>query len=401
MLDMSRSMIFNGCFLPAKKVALALNALIRGQFPRDSLYIVGFSLYAREFSAAQLPHLAPGEWSVGTNMHAGFLLARQLLARHKGGNKQVIMITDGEPTAHMEGSEPEFAYPPTRRTLQETLKEVQRCTRDGITINTFMLEQSHALTAFVEQMTRINRGRAFFADVRPPRRVRARRLRPLQAAGRLLASARMPDAASVVLLVRHGLTPTTGIKLPGRAPGLHLSDEGRRQAEAAAERIGKVGRIAAVYCSPITRARETAQPIGRAVKRALRIERDLADLDIGEWTGMSLKQAARRPEWETVQRNPSSFRFPGGESFPEMQTRMTPRSAASCPAPRPDRGGGLARRPHQGRGGPGPGHSARSLPAHHDRALVDHGGGLPARRAQRDHRQLPLRRPGLARRGKP
>jgi uncharacterized protein with von Willebrand factor type A (vWA) domain len=163
MLDMSRSMIFNGCFLPAKKVALALNALIRGQFPRDSLYIVGFSLYAREFTAAQLPHLAPGEWSVGTNMHAGFLLARQLLARHKGGNKQVIMITDGEPTAHMEGSEPEFAYPPTRRTLQETLKEVQRCTRDGITINTFMLEQSHALAAFVEQMTRINRGRAFFA----------------------------------------------------------------------------------------------------------------------------------------------------------------------------------------------------------------------------------------------
>jgi len=133
----------------------------------------------------------------------------------------------------------------------------------------------------------------------------------------------MPDAASVVLLVRHGLTPTTGIKLPGRAPGLHLSDEGRRQAEAAAERIGKVPKIAAVYCSPITRARETAQPIGRAVKRALRIERDLADLDIGEWTGMSLKQAARRPEWETVQRNPSSFRFPGGESFPEMQTRMT------------------------------------------------------------------------------
>jgi probable phosphoglycerate mutase len=133
----------------------------------------------------------------------------------------------------------------------------------------------------------------------------------------------MPDAASVVLLVRHGLTPTTGIKLPGRAPGLHLSDAGRRQAEAAAERIGKVARIAAVYCSPITRARETAQPIGRAVKRALRIERDLADLDIGEWTGMSLKQAARRPEWETVQRNPSSFRFPGGESFPEMQTRMT------------------------------------------------------------------------------
>jgi len=88
----------------------------------------------------------------------------------------------------------------------------------------------------------------------------------------------MAEAASVVLLVRHGLTPTTGIKLPGRAPGLHLSDEGRRQADLAAERIGKLPKVAAVYCSPITRARETAQPIARAVKRALRIERDLADL---------------------------------------------------------------------------------------------------------------------------
>jgi probable phosphoglycerate mutase len=133
----------------------------------------------------------------------------------------------------------------------------------------------------------------------------------------------MAEAASVVLLVRHGLTPTTGVKLPGRAAGLHLSDEGRRQADAAAERIGTLPRVAAVYCSPITRARETAQPIARAVKRAVRIERDLADLDIGEWTGLSLKQAARRPEWETVQRSPSTFRFPGGESFPEMQARMT------------------------------------------------------------------------------
>jgi len=156
-------MLNNGYYLPAKKVALALTSLIRGQFPRDSLHIVGFSLYAREFTPESLPTLSWTEWNVGTNMHAGFQLARQLLARHKGGNKQVIMITDGEPTAHMEGTEPEFAYPPTRRTLQETLKEVQRCTREGITINTFMLEQSHALAAFVEQMTRINRGRAFFA----------------------------------------------------------------------------------------------------------------------------------------------------------------------------------------------------------------------------------------------
>jgi uncharacterized protein with von Willebrand factor type A (vWA) domain len=163
LLDLSRSMLYNGCFLPAKKVALALHALIRGQFPRDSLHIVGFSLYAREFSAADLPELSPSGTNIGTNMHAAFMLARTLLGRQKGVNKQIIMITDGEPTAHMEGGEAEFAYPPTRRTLQETLREVQRCTREGITINTFMLERSTMLAAFVEQMAKINRGRAFFA----------------------------------------------------------------------------------------------------------------------------------------------------------------------------------------------------------------------------------------------
>jgi uncharacterized protein with von Willebrand factor type A (vWA) domain len=163
MLDMSRSMLNNGCYLPAKKVALALDALIRGQFPRDQLSIVGFSLYAREFQPQQLTELTWSDWNIGTNMHAGFQLARRLLARHKGGNKQVIMITDGEPTAHMEGGEAEFSYPPTRRTLEETLKEVQRCTREGIVINTFMLDRSRSLVAFVEQMARINRGRAFLA----------------------------------------------------------------------------------------------------------------------------------------------------------------------------------------------------------------------------------------------
>jgi uncharacterized protein with von Willebrand factor type A (vWA) domain len=163
MLDMSRSMLNNGYFLPAKKVALALSALIRGQFPRDALYIIGFSLYAREFTAAQLPTLSWSEWNMGTNMHAGFMLSRKLLARHTGGNKQILMVTDGEPTAHMEGDEADFSYPPTRRTVEETLKEVQRCTREQITINTFMLERSSWLMSFVEQMTRINRGRAFYA----------------------------------------------------------------------------------------------------------------------------------------------------------------------------------------------------------------------------------------------
>ena len=163
LLDLSRSMLYNGCFVPAKKVALALQALIRGQFPRDSLYIVGFSLYAREFTPEELPHLSPSGTNIGTNMHAAFMLARTLLGRQKGGNRQIIMITDGEPTAHMENGEAEFSYPPTRRTLQETLREVQRCTREGITINTFMLDRSEMLTAFVDQMARINRARAFFA----------------------------------------------------------------------------------------------------------------------------------------------------------------------------------------------------------------------------------------------
>src|ERR687892_245941 len=152
MLDMSRSMLNNGYFLPAKKVALALSALIRGQFPRDALYIIGFSLYARTFTPEQLPTLSWSEWNIGTNMHAGFALSRQLLGRHKGGNRQILMVTDGEPTAHLENGVADFSYPPMPRTFQETLKEVQRCTREGITINTFMLERSSYLVGFVEDM---------------------------------------------------------------------------------------------------------------------------------------------------------------------------------------------------------------------------------------------------------
>jgi uncharacterized protein with von Willebrand factor type A (vWA) domain len=163
MLDMSRSMLNNGYFLPAKKVSLALHALIRGQFPRDALYIVGFSLYARTFTPEQLPTLSWSEWNIGTNMHAGFALSRQLLGKHKGGTRQILMVTDGEPTAHLENGVADFSYPPTPRTFQETLKEVQRCTREGITINTFMLERSAYLMGFVEEMARINHGRAFFS----------------------------------------------------------------------------------------------------------------------------------------------------------------------------------------------------------------------------------------------
>jgi len=128
---------------------------------------------------------------------------------------------------------------------------------------------------------------------------------------------------TLVLLVRHALTATTGIKLPGRSPGLHLSEEGQRQADAAAGRIAALPKIAGVYASPLERARETGVAIARARGLALRIERDLSEIDIGEWTGLSIKRACRKPEWAIVQRHPSGFRFPGGESFTEMQTRMT------------------------------------------------------------------------------
>ncbi len=164
MIDLSWSMPLRGNFMAAKKVALALDTLIRGQFPRDDLYLVGFSDYARIMKKEQLPTLTWNEFVYGTNMQHGFMLARKLLSKSKGGTKQIIVITDGEPTAHLEGGRAHFAYPPTMRTLQETLKEVKRCTKEGIIINTFMLERSPYLRDFVDQMTRINKGRAFYTS---------------------------------------------------------------------------------------------------------------------------------------------------------------------------------------------------------------------------------------------
>ena len=130
---------------------------------------------------------------------------------------------------------------------------------------------------------------------------------------------------TLVLFVRHGQTPTTGTVLPGRTPGLHLSDRGREQAEGAAARIAALGaeRIGAVYASPMERTRETAAPIARTVGRRVRIHDGLNECDFGRWTGRRLSDLRRRRDWQQVQRTPSSFRFPGGESFAEMQTRMT------------------------------------------------------------------------------
>ena len=163
MLDLSLSMPMRDNFLPAKKVTMALHSLITSQFPRDYMGIVGFSEIGRILTAAQLPEVS-WDFVYGTNMHHGFKLARQLLAK-QSGTKQIIMITDGEPTAHIEADgNVFFNYPPVWETVEATLKEVSRCTRDGITINTFMLDADRGLKTFVEKITQLNRGRAFFTS---------------------------------------------------------------------------------------------------------------------------------------------------------------------------------------------------------------------------------------------
>lgn len=161
MLDLSLSMPMRDNFLAAKKVAMALHSLISTQFPRDYLGIVGFSEVARELKPEQLPEVS-WDFVYGTNMQHAFLLSRKMLARETG-TKQIIMITDGEPTAHLlPDGEPYFNYPPVQETVDATLTEVARCTREGIRINTFMLDANSYLKAFVEKLTRMNRGRAFF-----------------------------------------------------------------------------------------------------------------------------------------------------------------------------------------------------------------------------------------------
>ena len=164
LLDQSRSMgLFNN-FAAAKKVTLALLALIRTQYPRDTMYIIGFSDYAKEIKEEEMANVNWNSWVSGTNLHHALMLSRKLLSREKGGNRQILLITDGEPTSHLEGDRAFFAYPPSYRTEQETLKEVKRCTQEDILINTFMLENTYQLVNFVDRMTRINRGRAFYSS---------------------------------------------------------------------------------------------------------------------------------------------------------------------------------------------------------------------------------------------
>jgi probable phosphomutase (TIGR03848 family) len=143
--------------------------------------------------------------------------------------------------------------------------------------------------------------------------------------------AKKPSTDTLVLFVRHGRTPSTGKILPGRAKGLHLSDEGQQQAKAVAARItASLTNIDAIYTSPLERCRETAKPLAQEIGQKAIPEKGLLECDFGDWTGAELKKLAKLPEWKIVQNTPSQFRFPNGESFLEMQARITSTVSRIC-----------------------------------------------------------------------
>lgn len=165
LLDLSFSMPLRGHFVHAKKMALALHALIEGRYPHDTLYLIGFSDYARRMEPRDLA--APGlERVYGTNMHHAFNLAGRLLAEHPRAARQVIMVTDGEPTAHLEGEQSFFSWPPVARTIELTLAEAMRLAKAGVTLNIFMLEESPGLIRFMERLAQLTAGRVFLMDDR-------------------------------------------------------------------------------------------------------------------------------------------------------------------------------------------------------------------------------------------
>ncbi len=164
MLDLSLSMPMRGNFEAAKRVAIALDSLIRSQYPRDILHTIGFSTYARLIKKDELLYISWDEFDPYTNIQQGLALARKLLGKVRAANKQVILITDGEPTAHIENGRLFLQYPPSLRTLQLTLREAKRCAQSGIVINTFMLDSYQLYTAFVDQMAKAGKGRVFFTS---------------------------------------------------------------------------------------------------------------------------------------------------------------------------------------------------------------------------------------------
>jgi len=165
LLDLSFSMPLRGHFVHAKRMALALHALIEGRYPHDRLYMIGFSDYARQMQPQDLT-AAGWERVYGTNMQHAFNLAGRLLSKHPRATRQVIMVTDGEPTAHLEGEEVFFSWPPVPRTIQLTLAEARKLSKTGVTLNVFMLEDSPGLIRFMERLAKLTAGRVFLMDDR-------------------------------------------------------------------------------------------------------------------------------------------------------------------------------------------------------------------------------------------
>jgi uncharacterized protein with von Willebrand factor type A (vWA) domain len=169
LLDLSFSMPLRDHWVPAKRMALALHALIEGKYPQDELYLIGFSDYARRLKPADLTATGPLERVYGTNMQHAFMLAGRLLAEHPRAARQVIMVTDGEPTAHLldsrseRGPEVWFSWPPDPETIELTLAEALRLSSSGVTLNIFMLEEERGLVAFMEKLARLTGGRVFQA----------------------------------------------------------------------------------------------------------------------------------------------------------------------------------------------------------------------------------------------
>ena len=169
LLDMSWSMSWAGRFPAAKRVALALDHLVRTKYPRDHFFVVGFSTRARELLPQQLPEVS---WDMGdpfTNLQEGLMIAERLIAKHPSASPQILVVTDGQPTAYFRNQELRVEWPMgfggvSPHAVAETLKQVRRVTRQGVTINTFMLDDSPELVGFVERMTEVNRGRAFFTS---------------------------------------------------------------------------------------------------------------------------------------------------------------------------------------------------------------------------------------------
>ena len=188
-----------------------------------------------------------------------------------------------------------------------------------------------------------------------------------------MARAKAP-APTLVLLVRHGQTPTTGATLPGRAPGLHLSDDGAGQAEVAAERIGALKtKVAAVYASPLERTQETAAPIARARKLRVRTERGLLECDFGEWTGGELKELASCPSGGPCSATRAGSASPAASRSPRCRRASPAPSRSSCGrAPGRDRRRRVPRRSDQGGGGGRARHPPRPVPAHRHLAVLGH-----------------------------